>query len=263
VYKNQNKVKNNMKKLLIIFLIYILGIGFYEANAVEFLNGTGFSNGVWGGTGMTGVTYPGFTYDVLQDFEGSIISPWSETDGSSILNPHDSNAKYLGSYGMSVATGSTSLAYVDYTFTPAKSSFSMGMWFKSGTYAAWAGDRWIIDVHNDAQGNLIIVKEGNSAGDDSRRVMWTVDGDVVAIADATWYWITLKFVKNGTSTCAVYNTSGTQIGSTMSFSTTPDFDCNTLQIITYGTETSTAVYYDDVYIDWTNAVFPLGPPTGS
>lgn len=88
----------------------------------------------------------------------------------------------------------------------------------------------------------------------------SLTGSAITVSDNTWYWVTGKFVRNGTSSLAVYNTSGVQVGSTVT-GTATDYAADSFQIAIYGAPSSTALYFDEVYVDYTSAAFPLGPPT--
>ena len=209
-----------------------------------------------------GESYPGFDYDVYEDFEDALAGSWSETDVSTVLDPNNSDAEYVGTYGMKYDSATTAEAYANYTLGAGSANLSVGFWFKSGTYAGWAGDSWILVIYNDTNGSALVVREGNSAGDDSRRLSWGTDADVITIADATWYYLTCEYVQNGTSQCNLYNTSLAKVGSTMSGASN-DWIAEDVRICGYSVASSTACFYDEVFIDTTDATFPLGPPVGT
>lgn len=206
------------------------------------------------------MAYPNFTYDASQTFESALSGEWSESDSPAVVNPQDSSAEYRGTYGMSYASGTTAEAWVVWVPATSKNSLSLGFWYKTGQYASWAGDRNICIPYSGSYGNLIIAREGVSAGDNTRRISFSVSSGAITVSDNTWYWITMKFVKNGTSSLAVYNTSGTQVGSTLT-GTAPNSDADYVVFGGYGVSSTTATYFDEIYIDYADATFPLGPPT--
>ncbi|MFZ3043673.1 MAG: hypothetical protein WA058_01005 [Minisyncoccia bacterium] len=207
-----------------------------------------------------GVAYPGFTYDVVEDFEDALSGSWSEVDTGSILDPNDATAEYRGTNGMSVASGSATFAYALYTLSAAKTTLSVGVWYKTGAYAGWSGLRGILSLYNNAQGDILRFTEGRDAGSNARRMGWNLDVDPVTVSDDTWYWVTIKFVKNGACSASVYDTAGSQVGSTMA-GTASDYSIDVIRLgQALGVSSTSATYFDEFYVDYTDATFPLGPP---
>jgi len=81
----------------------------------------------------------------------------------------------------------------------------------------------------------------------------------ITISAATFYWVTVKYIQNGTCSISVFNTSGSQVGSTQTLAgqnKSPfyhNFGCLT------SLSGSGDDYIDDYVIDKTTAAFPLGP----
>lgn len=204
--------------------------------------------------------WPNFTYDAAQTFEAALSGSWSETDGAGIITPQSTTDKYRGTYAMQVASGSTAESNVNYAISPAKATLSIGFWYKSGTYGNWEGDRTIAYIYNDANGVACAIREGRSAGDNARGMVMNLSATRITLANATWYWVTLQYVQNGTSSLAVYDTAGAQVGSTVT-GTAPNYIANSVRFGTYAVASSTPTYFDEIYIDYADATFPLGPPT--
>lgn len=211
-----------------------------------------------------GAAYPGFTYDVTQGFEAALAGDWSETDASSILNPTDTAAKYTsngGAQGMSYASGTTADGQAVYHPASLPTTLSVGFWFKSGTYSNFAGNAAIFYVRNTGTGNLLVLREGDDAGSGSRSFAWSLDADTGGadvLASATWYWVTVLWVQNGTCKARFYNTSFAQVGAELS-ATGPNTATDELWFGASGVSTSTALYWDEIYINTTSGTFPLGP----
>jgi hypothetical protein len=207
--------------------------------------------------------YPEFTYDANQDFEASMSGSWSESDAGSVMDPLDSAAEYVGTYGCSYAATATADAKTVYTFGTANASNSVGFWYKTGQYAVWAGVRSLAIWYNNSQGSIIKIMEGRSAGDNTRQLALNngIGGVVpITVSDNTWYWITAQVVRNATCSMAIYNTALAQVGSTATVDGR-DYPINLLQFGGDGVASSTAVYFDEIYIDYTDSTFPLGPPS--
>ena len=210
-----------------------------------------------------GAPYPGFTYDLNQDFESALGGVWSKPpDPGSIINAQDAAAKYRGTYGMSCAAGTAAEMYVLWDPTGTYSTVSAGWWYKTGQFSAFSGERYICRGLDGSDNQLFVIREGRSAGDNSRRLSWTLDSNVITVSDNTWYWVTFQWTSGGTCQLAVYTTAGAQVGSTLS-ATGAAGSVGKWWWGTYGISSSTATYFDDIHIDTTDATFPLGPATGT
>lgn len=82
----------------------------------------------------------------------------------------------------------------------------------------------------------------------------------IGLSVTTWYWVTMKFTTTNTQ-LAIYNTSGTQVGSTLTG--TAIASGAVVDVIDFGAQgfdtQTTSIYLDDILIDTTDATFPLGP----
>jgi hypothetical protein len=252
-----------MKKILLI-ISFLLIASFAQAEKPMMLASM---NSYIAGCGYAvGVAYPGFSYDMVEDFENALASPWSETDTASRVNVADDTAEYRGTYGMSYAASVTDAGYAVYDFATSPTTVSLGFWFKTGTYAnKFAGITSWMSTYSDGGSTGMYMRGG---GNDSIILLGcslNAGGDI-EVANATWYWVTMKLVRNGaagTSSMAIYNTAGSQVGSTITFAF-PDEEIQFLRFgFESGTASSTAVFYDEIYVDWTDGTFPLGPPSGS
>lgn len=201
---------------------------------------------------------PAFDYDDVQTFESALAGNWSETDADSRLSVADNAAKKNGTNGMSYAAAVTNEAYLKWDDASANDDVSVGFWFKSGEFENYAGLRRIVQFWNDGQGNVGYIAEGRNAGDNARQLLWSIGSGVVTIADNTWYYVTAQYTRNGTSQLAVYDEELEQVGSTVN-GTAPDFAVDEIQWKAADIASSTAVFWDDIYIDVTDATFPLGP----
>jgi len=71
---------------------------------------------------------------------------------------------------------------------------------------------------------------------------------VQAVADNTAYWIKARFTNAGTCEAAVYTEAGAQVGSTMTATGGTD-NVNDIWFGSYAVSSSTAIYFDEIYIN--------------
>jgi hypothetical protein len=211
------------------------------------------------------------TVDVNQTLEASdfLTSPpslWSNTDANGLFSMSASGelatikcpggVADTGTKGLAKSlNNAANAAYVQYEPVATLSNVSIGFWYKTVSVGAWekagivdfggSSDKWWVQ-EMDGSGSEYLRKDG--------------DATKISISVNTWYWLTLVWNRNATSYFAVYDTTGTQVGSTASF-TADDWD---ISYILFGyTQNSVnkaaTQYFDDIWIDWTNHAFPLGP----
>lgn len=87
----------------------------------------------------------------------------------------------------------------------------------------------------------------------------STSSSAITISAATFYYVTVRIVKNGTCSLAIYNAAGAQVGSTV---TLAGENLNFYYHF-FGCVNSSSVagddYVDNYCIDKTTATFPLGP----
>ncbi len=139
-----------------------------------------------------------------------------------------------------------------------KTEASFGMWFKySGTTSLNkiffrvfnAGGSGVADVRLLTSSKYIQIDSTTTANNGA------------ALSADTFYWITLKAVRNGTSLLSVYDTSGSLVGSEASI-TSANNAIRRVSIFDYnpgGSDSGVTLYIDDVVYDGTDATYPLGP----
>lgn len=82
-----------------------------------------------------------------------------------------------------------------------------------------------------------------------------------ALTAGNWYWISIKYVQNGTCTARVFNDSGTQVGSDVT-ETALNSAFRYFHIPHYNAETADAtvtLFWDDILMNYATAPFPFGP----
>lgn len=214
-----------------------------------------------------GGSYPGFTYDVLQDFESPLSGDWSKSDGDDSIDEQDAAAKWRGTYGASVVSGIATERYVLWDKAGADySSITFGFFYKSGEYGNFEDGRWLCRVRNDGLGGIFRIMEGKpGGGGSSPRINWNLSGDSVDVANNTWYFIKARFTRLGTCEVAVFDAlTAVQVGTTMTATDTTDVSVNDIWFGSFGVASITATYFDDIFIRYagtTNTLLPF--PTGS
>ena len=212
-------------------------------------------------------TFHGQTVDIHEDFEDALTSPISERDTDNNIDPLNAAAAYAGSYGMKhnlngdTAGGEDAGIGVDLGAT--RDSVSWGFWFKmpvgTPTIAMDASGH----VTDPASWGSYITKvyfytlAGPAYSVRFRGATFPSPG-ITGLSPDTWYWLTAKSVKNGTSTLRIYDTAQTQVGSDIEITGNNTANCDALYIGTDAPgDQDINYYYDDLVIDYTDATFPL------
>jgi hypothetical protein len=196
------------------------------------------------------------------DFLSNMPSGWSKVDASNKLTMSTSGELSTLSCPGSVAdTGTRGLAY-DATggaiarllYTSDHGTTSFGFWFKTGVHSTWY-NAFILNIES-----TVVITYGCGASCPNGYIyIYGGTGTAVSVADNTWYWVTVKFVKNGASLMRVYDTTGSQVGNEMSIDTPDSVWTKAYFGIGDNLNDTSTLYFDDIMMDWTNAVFPLGP----
>lgn len=235
-----------MRKFLLgLALVFLLLPGSVKADGWFFGSGAG-----------GGGSYPGFDYDEVQTFESALSGTWSEDDAGSVVDPASTSAKYVGAKGCAITVGATA---GDIKWTPAGSytAVSFGFWYYMTDMGAWSANPVAVIVAEDAWTNAVTGQQLRDGGDNHLYLI-TSAGTMTA---GTWYWVTGLIAD--TSKFSVYNTSGVQVGSEV---TNANIN-TTISYIKfgklYGTTITNDQYIDEIYIDYTDATYPLPLPSGN
>lgn len=150
-----------------------------------------------------------------------------------------------------------------------KAAISCGFWFQMPT--TWVGSFRECDMfrwRNVLGTNEPLLKasdkhDGTTAG---TIYIHTVESGYqatdVIIAGNTWYWCTAKYTQNVNGKARIYNgTTGAQVGSEQTV-TAGNQPCTTFDFGNISGATGPFVgnmLFDNLLVDWTNAIYPLGP----
>ncbi len=229
--------------------------------------------------------FPWIPYDMWIDFEqgtlGSEVTTaglvasthgaagsWSITDPNSLLSIQASAEDTghaatgdTGTRGMACNLNGGNAGYVEWTPPSNLSSFSIGLWYKTGKAVAWSGGPVLVRLFNNAYGPVLYLTDQDSPYTNQRQIdvnPW--NQPVTGVTDNTWYWITLKWTQNGPGSMSVYDTSLNLIG-TSTFTDTTNVPVQTIALGNQGSvaEPGATSAFDDLIVDYSHANFPLLP----
>ncbi len=225
--------------------------------------------------------------DLWQTFENAVLSggnlsstdhngtgTWTVTDASSKLTVVSAGQETMistvggvtdtGTLGLAYSLVGGAVAYVDYAPTSAKTDLVIGFWYKTATPASFDAGPTAISFFNDAQGDMLRMIDRRDGGSGVRELGFissTTVNMTVGITDATWYWISVRFIQGGTGQIAIFNTSGIQQGVTTAI-TCFNFNVTRLKFGHAGsviTSQAQNTYYDNIVMNWTSPTDIIGP----
>lgn len=152
------------------------------------------------------------------------------------------------------------------SFLNGVSSVSAGVWWLAPAIQdatqpydvfelAGGGDSAIAQLIQSGGGTRVMLLEIPSCGGSDC-------GHITLPTMGVWYKLTLKRVQNGTSSLSIYDSTGTQVGATIT-GTSANFASTLVGIgdahAGVGTSPNNYYYFDNLLVDQVNAVFPLTP----
>ena len=230
--------------------------------------------------------YPWIPYDMWIDFEQGTIGAevnaaqlvasthgvpgvWSLVDPNDLLSirtaAEDTGHAVTGdagTRGMATNLNSGASGYIEWDPPAQQSSFSIGLWYKTGEAVPWSSGPFFVLFYNNSFGPMIRLSDEKSPYTNVRQIQVSPLNQAVAgVADDTWYWITMKWTQNSQGTMSVYDTSLNLVG-TVTFTDTFNVP---VQAIRLGNpsgsvpEPGAVSYIDDFIVDYTHGNFPLLP----
>ncbi|WP_174237995.1 Ig-like domain-containing protein, partial [Granulicella sp. L56] len=239
--------------------------------------------------------FPWIPYDTWIDFEQGTVGAqanatqlaasthdvqgvWSVVDPNNLLSiqtaaedPGHAVTGDTGTRGMATNLNSGASAYAEWDPPAQQSSFSIGLWYKTGEAVPWSSGPFFVLFYNNSFGPMIRLSDERSPYTNVRQIQVSPLNQAVAgVADDTWYWITMKWTQNSQGTMSVYDKSLSLIG-TVNFTDTFNVPVQAIRLGNPGSvpEPGAVSYIDDFIVDYTHANFPLlpsiptvvGPPT--
>jgi len=208
---------------------------------------TDFGNGTWTGS-VTAITFQSSAQE-------SLITP---------IDVCGTQYTGSGSLGMQfqIASG-TGLAYT-YTWTTLSNVASFGMWWQTSIAATDTNFYSTVGLIGGAGGVDYMQGEEQGTGSQLQLHMETSTGNhgTINVSRNTWYWITAQYVAGGTHSLALYNTSGAQVGSTITAAAAGNAAPIIFELGRTGSEAgapSATYWYDSLKMDYMKGTFPLLP----
>jgi hypothetical protein len=224
------------------------------------------------------------TVDMWQDFEfdGSITAAslssndhtsagsWSVTTNQSPVWTTTSDEKTTtssinstadaGTRGMRRSFTNAATSYAQYNLPAVKTNISVGFWWRAPNTPSWAGGNKIAYAYNVA---MVKFTQQGTAG--QPKILLGYGGSEGTVSSAltpnNWYWITAKFVRNGTCSCTIYDSTGAAIATQPGDVTGLNNNIESLLIGDNNAHIAANTFssIDDVVVDYTDATYPLGP----
>lgn len=200
----------------------------------------------------------GANWDTTVDSEGRLNCTSTDADYTS---PWTINSTAdTGTKGLSVDLAGSAAARIVFYSPSQHNSTSVGFWYRTPTGFGNFDAQQFFSCSDQAVNYTAPLNFGGD-GTSTRYINWASGGSGgIAVSAGTWYYVTMQYVRNSTSSLSVYDTSGNQVGST-STKSIGDFQIGRYM---WGSVVATTVsgavaYFDNLCIDWTDATFPLKP----
>jgi len=197
-------------------------------------------------------------YTAVQDTQTKMST---STSGEQTLINRPGGVSDTGTRGLAIDLTSLSATSTAHFNCPSDTnSVSVGFWFRT---AAISDTRtYEIALFQNAGSDFCMSLNFRNDGGTYKLRQTTSDGNSdVNVSANTWYWLTAKYVRNGTCSFSVYTTSGSLVSAV----TKADSNNRIFNRLRFGITSAPAatdsvtLYYDDLLIVWNGALFPLGP----
>jgi hypothetical protein len=160
----------------------------------------------------------------------------------------------------------TPMRAVVYTFSAAHPSVSIGFFLEYHATKKYTPiDLVAINARN---GDYVVMNTTEHPRNLAARVHTqgkekSLVGTPIPMEDGKLYWVSMRFVQHGDSSLALFDpVTFKQIGPTSTLTLVSDSPAHNIIIgrtDNHGVTAPATVYWDDLVVDWTNAVFPLVP----
>jgi hypothetical protein len=190
------------------------------------------------------------------------ISTGAELDVSGVKVSGGSSDDSGGTRGLAIYCGNAQ-KHANYTLDAAAPAVSCGFAFKigSGFTGATFSTFDMVRMQGEA-GEFVVAQFVDFPGASFGLRVHTSGGNgtIIQLTANTWYWVTMKYVANGTSTLSIYSSADftTLVGS--STRATVDQDCYLVDIgLESFVDGGASNYIDDFALDLDGSQFPLLP----
>jgi hypothetical protein len=185
---------------------------------------------------------------------------WTTTSDEKTTTSSINSTADTGTRGMRRSFTNAATSYVQYNLPSTKTNISVGFWWRAPDTPSWAGGNKIVYAYPVA--TVKFTQQGAASQPKILLAAGGTDGTVSsALTPNNWYWITAKFVRNGTCSCTVYDSAGAAIATQPGDVTGLN---NAIENTLIGDNNAhiaanTFSSIDDVVVDYTDATYPLGP----
>jgi hypothetical protein len=208
---------------------------------------TNFGNGTWTGS------VPAITFQ--SSAQENLITP---------IDVCGTQYTGTGSLGMQFQIASGTTYSYTYTWITLSEVASFGMWWQTSLATTDTNFFSTLGLIGGAGGVDYIQGEEQGTGSQLQVHMETISGNhgTINVSPNTWYWITGQYVAGGTHSLALYNTSGVQVGSTITAAATGNAAPIIFEFGRSGSEAgapASVFLYDNLKMDYMKGTFPLLP----
>jgi hypothetical protein len=267
----------NMKRTTIILCsLALLGIACYAwaktVNVVVVQGAAAATKNITADFWMTFESNADCTATELDKSDGVAGANWDATlDTESKLTCTSTSADYLlttkvnstsdtGTKGMLVDLSGSATAAIVWYQPSARTSYSTGFWYKTPSQQNFNWTAFHNTSNTDGTSYAVGCGDVYGAGGGAFVIGFAGVGSGITVSANTSYWVTVKWVRNGTCSLAVYtdDVGTSQVGSTIT-RTAADFS---FQYSRWGcigayTVAGATSHIDNIVMDWTDATFPL------
>lgn len=207
------------------------------------------------------------TVDASRGFEvDSDPSGWTgEHDAGGLWSRFSTAQAHSGTHSAELLNTATTVAYHAYDMGAAKSGLSLCFWFRTPATGSDDLFRNMVLSSTEDPGDVVV---GTYYQDDAgsqyfRNRGTTFPAGVTDLSVSTWYRLEYVFVQNSTCTLKIYDTGGSQVGSSIDVTA----GNTAVRYILIGRMSATAAatfgacYFDDWGVDFTDSTSPLWPFT--
>jgi hypothetical protein len=202
--------------------------------------------------------------DYSRGYEVDADTGWTPTDTGGLISRYSTTQAHSGTHSMEVAGGGvTTQAYQTYDSGATRTATSICLWFYTPTVS---GDDvvYLLNWGGATTGSPSIrVSYSRFSGAYYFRIRGTTfPAGVTSVSTGAWYRLELDYVGGGTCSLTIYDASGSLVETITA--TAASANARYLHIgrgAATALTTWSALYIDDLGIDWTDATHPLWPYT--
>lgn len=262
-----------MKAIIILFWIALLNLALPTFAVLE------DEEGVIGTMEVVTSSLTCATADFCENFEDAITTCgsapcWTLIDPDTNINTADNTAEKNGTYGMSLdldgATANMDAnVYVRFTHAAERTEKVIGFWRYIPTLTDTSYSMTVLWATGDSNANpynlqlaMSVVTSGSTLA--KFTIVGASTSSSINVAPGAWYFFSIDYVLNSTSTLKIYNASGTLQGTVTATASNNAgavyiYDFFGWSVFTADPAEDIDHFIDDAIIDWTHLTYPILP----